>query len=597
VRRTSYVAFTVRGDFVANKLGASLLLVLGLFLGACRSEANSANDGDPTAVEETWDPRGIDEVRNYDLAELRPAIASRLAGPIPEGLDHRDWKRVQALYANYDTIPLWLEEDADSRRGDELIDALVTIHEHGLRGDVYPLERLRDALVPIDKAKNPTPEQLAEADVMLSAIYVALGEDLLIGQIDPSTVEQKWRIKPDAIDVDSVLARTLRLEPLRNALTGLRPPDEQYVALQGALREYRELATKGGWDPVPSGPALEPGHTSTVERLAALRRRLAAEGYLEARAAEQAADDSIAVSNGKATQPAIYDRELAAAVAAFQARHSIVVDSVLGRGTLATLNVPIEYRIGQIMANLERFRWLPRSYQDRYIIVNVPSFSLVAFEEGKPVLRMRVIVGAEYENRATPAFADSMSYVEFAPYWNVPEKIAEQELWPKQEADPTYFERNDYEVVRIGGRTIVRQRPGDRNALGHVKFMFPNDLNIYLHDTPERTLFSRDVRAFSHGCIRVEKPAELAKFVLSRNEGWDEARIAAAMKGKNQRVQLAEKVPIYIIYLTTFMRDSKLHFGNDIYDRDNELVNLVKRSAIPTPEEMALLDELRKLVD
>jgi murein L,D-transpeptidase YcbB/YkuD len=151
--------------------------------------------------------------------------------------------------------------------------------------------------------------------------------------------------------------------------------------------------------------------------------------------------------------------------------------------------------------------------------------------------------------------------------------------------------------VRIGGRTIVRQRPGDRNALGHVKFMFPNDLNIYLHDTPERTLFSRDVRAFSHGCIRVEKPAELAKFVLSRNEGWDEARIAAAMKGKNQRVQLAEKVPIYIIYLTTFMRDSKLHFGNDIYDRDNELVNLVKRSAIPTPEEMALLDELRKLVD
>ena len=588
---------------MTNKLWIYLtLLLLTLPVGACRSERGNASATNPGSVEETWDPRGIDEVRDYDLAALRPAIAERLSGNRPEGLDERDWQRVQALYQNYDTIPLWLEEDADSRRGDELIDALVSIHEHGLRGDLYPLERLRDALAPIDKASDPTPAQLAEADVMLSAIYVSLGEDLLIGQIDPSSVEQQWRIEPDALDVDSVLARTLRLEPLRNALAGLRPPDEQYEALQAALREYRQIAARGGWEELPPGPPLEPRDTASADRIAKLRLRLAVEGYVESVAVDTLApampDDTAAARRRTDSIPrAIYDEELAGAVAAFQARHGIIVDSILGRGTVASLNVPVEYRVGQIMANLERIRWLPRSYQDRFIIVNVPSFSLVAFDGGKPALNMRVIVGAEYEDRATPAFADEMSYVEFAPYWNVPDEIAEKEIWPKYDADPSYFERNDYEVVQSGGRTIVRQRPGDRNALGHVKFMFPNALNIYLHDTPERTLFTRDVRAFSHGCIRVEKPAELAKFVLSANGGWDESRIEEAMNGENQRVQLASKIPIYIVYVTTFVRDGTLHFGNDIYDRDSELVDLVKRSALPNAEEMALLEELRKLVD
>ena len=565
----------------------------------CRSEAGNASEADPGDVSESWDPRGIDRVRELSVAELRPAIAALLAGDRPHGLDARDWKRVQALYANYDTVPLWLEEDADSRRGDELIDALAAIHEHGLRGDLYPLAQLRDALVPIDKAKNPTPDQLARADVMLSATYVALGEDLLVGQIDPRSVEQQWRIARGEIDVDSALARTLRLEPLRNALARLQPPDEQYEALQRALRDYRAIAAAGGWSPIPKGKTLAPGDTTSRDRIEALLRRLATEGYLELATwdtARQPVANSAGASSGDGER-AVYDERLADAVKAFQARHGIVVDGILGPGTVASLNVPVEYRVGQIMANLERFRWLPRSAGDRYVVVNVPSFSLVAFDEGQRVLGMKVIVGAEYEQRATPAFADSMSYVEFAPYWNVPENIAENELWPKQERDPGYFARNDYEVVERGGRTLIRQRPGDKNALGHVKFMFPNTFNIYLHDTPEQSLFARDVRAFSHGCIRVENPAALAEFVLAETGGWDPARIADAMNGTNRQVQLVRKLPVYIVYLTTFTRDGVLHFGNDIYDRDNELVDLVKRSAIPTAAEQALLEELRKLVD
>ena len=587
-------------QFTSRRAPLLLALLVAFFATTgCGSEAGNASQIDPGDVSETWDPRGLLEVRNIELPELRNAIAERLAADRPDGLDAQDWKRVHALYASYDTVPLWLEKDADSDRGDDLIAALTTIHEHGLRGDLYPLAELRDALVPIDKAKRPTAEQLARADIMLSAIYVALGEDLLIGQIDPTSVEQQWKLDAQAIDVDSALARTLRLEPLRNAIARLRPLDAEYDALQSALVRYRDLLERGGWDSVPDGETLEPGDTASLDRLNALRRRLAVENLLEIRDSDTTRQ--AAAPNDTAAQRAaalgVYDPTIAGAVAQFQARHGIVVDSILGPGTLASLNVPVEYRVGQIMANLERYRWLPRELGDRYIYVNVPAFRLDAYDNGEPVLNMRVIVGAEYEDRATPAFSDVMTYLEFAPYWNVPQNIAENELWPKQEADPTYFARNDYETLERGGETWVRQKPGDKNALGRVKFMFPNALDIYLHDTPEHGLFERDVRAFSHGCIRVAEPAKLAEYALAHNDGWDASRIAAAMNGENRQVPLEQTIPVYIVYFTTFVRDGELYFGNDIYDRDSELVNLVKESAVPTPEAEQLLGELRKLVD
>jgi murein L,D-transpeptidase YcbB/YkuD len=249
------------------------------------------------------------------------------------------------------------------------------------------------------------------------------------------------------------------------------------------------------------------------------------------------------------------------------------------------------------MANLERYRWMPRSLGDRYIYVNVPAFRLDAFEDGRPVLSMRVIVGQDYADQATPAFADSMSYLEFAPYWNVPKSIAEEELWPKINADPGYLERNDYEIVNDRGGPRIRQRPGPKNALGTVKFIFPNDLNIYLHDTPDHSLFDRDVRAFSHGCIRVQKPHELAEYALSGMPGWTETRIQQAVRGPNRQVVLRKKIPVYIVYFTAYVREGTLWFANDLYERDSELVKLVERSAIPSPQEVALLAELRKLAD
>jgi murein L,D-transpeptidase YcbB/YkuD len=546
------------------------------------------------AVAETWSPEGLTEVRGIPVATLQRTIASRLErGRRPRGLDARDWKRVVRLYESYGHLPLWLEKDADSERADQLIDALATMHDHGLRGDAYPLDELRDALRPIDKARRPTAEQLAEADVLLTATYVALGEDLLTGQVDPAKVEPDWRINPQTTDVDSLLARMLRGEPLARSIELMRPQDAGYDALRDQLERYRDVAAGGGWRRVPEGKTLRPGDTASVERLSALHDRLAAEGYLgrDADVVPSAGD------SGAAAKLAIYEAELAGAVAEFQARHGIIVDSILGPGTVKSMNVTAEHRVGQIMANLERYRWLPRSLGDRYIYVNVPAFRLDAYDDGEKVLSMKVIVGEEYEDKATPAFADSMSYVEFAPYWNVPKEIAEKEIMPKVEADPTYLERNDYEVVEENGRTRIRQRPGEKNALGQVKFGLPNPLNIYLHDTPERSLFTRDIRAFSHGCIRVEKPEELAEYALAETPSWTRDRIRQAMRGSNRRVPLARTIPVHIVYFTTFVRDGTLYFGNDIYDRDSELVRVVERSALPSPREVQRLAELRRLVD
>jgi L,D-transpeptidase YcbB len=255
--------------------------------------------------------------------------------------------------------------------------------------------------------------------------------------------------------------------------------------------------------------------------------------------------------------------------------------------------VPAEYRLGQIAANLERHRWMPRSLGTRYIYVNVPAFHLTAYDKGEPALEMKVIVGEEYEDKATPVFSDSMETVVFRPYWNVTPDIQAKEIEPKLASNPGYLAENDMEYWNDGGARRIRQRPGPKNSLGFVKFLFPNDFNIYLHDTPSRELFEKDVRAFSHGCIRVEKPTELAQWVL----GWDAARVDQAMRegGDNRSVKLPTKIPVYIVYGTAYLRDGKLHFGNDLYHRDDQLVKAVAEGAVVSARGVQAIEELKRI--
>ena len=394
-------------------------------------------------------------------------------------------------------------------------------------------------------------------------------------------------MNPEEENVDSALVRNLRYEQLDRALATLRPTDDDYAGLSKELQRWRTIVAKGGWQPVPTVSGnVKPGESTSPAVITAVRNRLAVEGF----SVPSAGTATDSARPAAPTGGGVYDRNLAGAVAEFQQRHSINVDSALGKETIEAMNVSANYRLGEIAANMERYRWLPRSFGTRYIFVNVPAFHLEAYDSGQKVLEMKVIVGQEYQDKATPVFADSMETVVFRPYWNVPPGIAAKEIFPKGRA---YMAANNMETFRQGGQTGVRQRPGPKNALGYVKFLFPNDFNIYLHDTPNHELFEKDVRAFSHGCIRLEKPDELAQWVL----GWPADKVEQAMReGPDDRgIKLPRKIPVYITYFTTYINNGQLYYGNDLYSRDDKLVPAVMSGAMPTKEVVDAVQALRRI--
>jgi murein L,D-transpeptidase YcbB/YkuD len=565
--------------------GVLVLLSACTMSGSDNSAESQAGFAKGEVAKGGWSPASLTEVKGVPISALQEAIKQQLASPHAATVSDDAWQHTKRLYARYQQAPLWFDSDGlDKDRAGALTNAVLTASNDGLRIDDYPVAELAQSISIVRGSKQPTADQLANADVLLTAAYASLGEDLLIGQVDPKKVGQSWHINAKEENVDSALVRTLSQMPLDKAINTMRPADEEYAALQKELLRFRELVAKGGWQPVPAGKSLKRGQTDSPARLSALRARLEAEGITIDGAPSEPSGTN---APNSAT---VFDGALAVAVAQFQMRHGINVDSSLGTETLNSLNVPAEYRLGQIAANLERDRWMPRSLGTRYIYVNVPAFQLTAYDSGKSALEMKVIVGQEYEDKATPVFSDSMESVVFRPYWNITPDIQAKEIEPKGSG---YLAANDMEYYRDGGQTRIRQRPGPKNALGYVKFLFPNDFNIYLHDTPNHALFEKDVRAFSHGCIRLEKASELAQWVL----GWDASRVEQAMReGKDdQHVKLPKKIPVYIAYGTTYVHDGQLFFGNDLYHRDDTLVKATAEGALPSARAVQALEELKKI--
>jgi L,D-transpeptidase YcbB len=523
-------------------------------------------------VSRPWNPAEVATIEGVPVADFQAELKRQLESR-PRVVSDEQWAHTRNLYAAYGHAPLWLDENGlIEARGRALVDALVSATGDAISLDQYPLVELAAALDSVRRVDQPSPALLARADLLLTTSFVSLGEDYLTGQVDPKSMHQNWHITADESAVDSALSRSLRDENLAEAIGRMRPQDFDYEMLRRHLDDYRRVVSAGGWPRVPEGKPLKRGDSDSPERMNALRARLRAEGF-------------------RVDSSTTYTPALAAAIAEFQARHGIVVDSMLGKETLDALNVSADYRLAQIAANLERYRWMPRVLGERYVFVNVPAFRLTAFDSGRKTLEMKVIVGAEYDGRATPVFSDRMEFVVFRPYWNVTDNIAQNELFPK-------FARTgvppDYEVYTENGVQRIRQKPGENNSLGLVKFMFPNNFNIYLHDTPQPELFRKDVRAFSHGCIRVEKPRELAQWVL----GWPADRVEAAMHGTNNRhVPLPRKIPVYIAYFTTYVRDGRLWFGNDLYNRDDRLAVAVSRGAMPSAQAVRAVAALRELTD
>jgi murein L,D-transpeptidase YcbB/YkuD len=359
--------------------------------------------------------------------------------------------------------------------------------------------------------------------------------------------------------------------------------------LQKALATYRDIEIAGGWTTIPDGPVLKPGMVDA--RVALLRERLARTGDLSPKAR----------GDGE-----VFNDELVVAVKRFQRRHGLDVDGVAGPATLSALNVPVSRRIRQIVVNLERWRWLPQALGEYHVIVNIADFHLDCVEKGDTVHAGRVIVGRDY--RRTPVFSDELSYIVFNPNWEVPNLIAVEDILPIVRKDPSYLERMGFDVLRgwgadekrydaasIDWKAVtkdnfpyrLRQKPGTTNALGRMKLMFPNRFSVYLHDTPARELFGKTERTFSSGCIRVERPIELATWLLSGDAAFDERGIRALLEsGETRTVRLPRRVPIHLLYWTSWVdATGTVYFRRDIYGRDARL-DAALRQDPPGPGEV-----------
>jgi len=500
--------------------------------------------------------------------EVERRVAGILAAP-PVVLDGTALPTGQLvrLYQDEGGHLLWLDGTDLTARGRIAVAAINASLDDGLNPEKYYAASIQARI------SHVTTQTAAELDLLISAGLLAYVSDLSAGRLEPKVSDPELFDYPSPPDPVPVLRRIRNAPDIAAALDDLAPPHSAYHGLRAALAQYRLLADRGGWPPVPEGTKLEAGDRDP--RVGALRRRLAATG--------EAPPDP--------PDPMLFDAALDTAVRAFQRRHGLDDDGIVGNRTLAALNTSIEDRIRQIQMNMERWRWLPHDLGQRYILVNAADFDLKVVEDGRVVLEMGVVVGRPY--RRTPQFTGRLRYLVFNPDWNVPPSIARKDLFPKIRKDPTYLAAHDYQLLsdwsaeareldplQIDWSAVssrfpykLRQRPGPENALGRVKFMLPNSYNVYLHDTPSRDLFQKTVRSFSSGCVRVAKPIELAQYLLSQSPGWDAGRIQASIeRGVTIQVNLPLPIPVYFTYFTAWV-DSRgtVQFRDDIYRRDSAL--------------------------
>lgn len=452
-------------------------------------------------------------------------IGSLLQRGVVAGEQICDDTSVRSFYARRELRPAW--SDATTA---VLLRAIDGLAEEGLE----PRRYHRDALIRLPGG--------TERDVLATDAFLTAAVHVSQGVTSPQFVRPSWCGAPPRIDDAALLQAALDDGTIEETLARLVPRHEGYARLRKALAAYRELERSGGWPLVRPGPSLRLG--SNDPRVAALRARL------------YSPDDGT-----------LFDSGLDARVRHFQDHHGIEVDGIVGPETLRELNVPASERVRQIAVNMERWRWMPEDLGPSHLIVNIAAFRLDVIEEGRSVLSMKTVVGKEYTR--TPFFAARIAEVIVNPWWNVPDSIATNELWPKQRRDPSYFAR-EHMVVRDGR---IRQRPGPWNALGRLKFNMPNQCDVYLHDTPAKQLFARSFRAFSHGCIRLERPMDLALYLLRDQPRWTQAAIESDIAAGTERtIRLTSPRPVYVLYWTAWVGDDgHMEFHRDHYARDAAL--------------------------
>ncbi|MEM1049558.1 MAG: L,D-transpeptidase family protein [Pseudomonadota bacterium] len=512
-----------------------------------------------------------------ELDRVSLALAERIQENDGHWADAGDARQI-TLIADYEAAgyaPIWVSEAGITDKGRALMALLRKAPENGLMAEDYVTPALTAALDAIE------PAALADLDARLSFALLNYADHVRAGRLEPSAVNRDLRIAPERPDLGRVLAGARMARDMEAFGLSLEPPGPRYARLKQALADFRAIAAEGGWTLVPSpvtGKSLKPGMTDPMVQ--ALARRMIEVGTLDRSAFDFTAEDPV------------YEGPLVEAVKAFQGRLSLEMDGVVGPNTLKQINITAAERVRQIEINLERRRWMPDDLGSYYVFVNLADqyLKVVRRVEKDGVSRektlhaARTVVGKTYHK--TPVFTEQMTYLVLNPNWNVPYSIATREYLPKLWRDPGVLSRQNIRVL-AGGQRIdpysvhwasysrsnfpfrLQQASGPRNALGRVKFMFPNKYNIYIHDTPSKSLFNRALRTFSHGCVRVEDPLKLAEVLLGP-EGMERDQIdRIVQRGKRRVVKLDNPIPVHITYLTAWVnKDGSVHFRRDVYGRD-----------------------------
>jgi murein L,D-transpeptidase YcbB/YkuD len=502
-------------------------------------------------------------------------------------------KQLIQFYNDRDYQLAWNTLKKPLPQTDSLLEAIRLSYQEGLEPDDYNFTEIKNLQESVfqptrlikKKYKKPDLLKLVQLDFYTTAAYLTYASHLKTGRIDPSRLDTNWISKPVNVNLARELAEAVRGKRIKRSLAALLPQQEGYHQLKNQLAHFRAIAEKGGWPVVRFSKPAKKGSNS--EEIAVLKKWLALNGDLD---------------QAKATQnPTIFDTDLENALKKFQDRHGLAADGKINSATLEAMNVPIEKRMDQIALNMERFRWLPDNLGKQYVTVNVPEFKLRVFKNDKKTMEMRVIVGREFSS--TPIFSDTIEYIVMSPTWTVPKDIVVKEMLPIIQRNPQYLLANNFEVftswdsrdsIPLDSEAInwdtlsldnftyrVVQKPGENNSLGLIKFMLPNKMDIYLHDTPADYLFDQPKRAFSHGCIRLEKPAELAAYLLDNEKKWNEETITKAMHQDHSTIaSLPEKVPVRIMYSTAWMDEfGRMNFRKDIYGYDVKQVSAIRRKS------------------
>ncbi|ACL69400.1 L,D-transpeptidase family protein [Halothermothrix orenii] len=489
---------------------------------------------------------------------------------------------IKLFYEERNYNPAWCSQTEIYPQAYILLKIIKEADREGLDPSAYYYSLIsnyvRELENKIIRNSSITREVALSFELLMTKVYLDYTLDLLTGYTRNGMFNKMY----DKHELIKKLNRAIEQESLGKFFIDLYPGQELYFRMRKALSHLRNISSKD-WPRVGYGPPLQRGDYS--KRIIELRRRLYLSGDL---------------SEEQLNTGTYFDRELEKAVRKFQRRHGLKDSGIVDDKTIEALNIPVKEKINKIIINMERLRWLPRDNPDLCVMVNIPEYKLKVIREDKVILESKVIVGSR-ENQ-TPSFNDSIEYIVLNPYWYIPDNITRYELLPQIKKDPDYLDKHNIQILsgfegevkiipedQINWDEVtpenfsykLRQKPGPGNSLGSIKFLFPNDFNVYLHDTPSRGLFEYRERALSHGCIRVERPLELAKVLISQSNWSYNEVISIINSGNREVIELKNPVPIYLIYLTVWVDDDGvIHYREDIYQRDKKLVHEMMKKAV-----------------